>query len=139
MNKGLARLIFLIVFLVPVGWYLFLQLFGDNNFSLKLKYPINECAEIAQVLIVKRPDSVSLAEKNYMDRVAYAAKERSVLFIEKDIDFFDCINQSSSDLVLTDENGLWGNYKLSREGVDLLLIELDILLLQKSYGKGTYR
>ncbi len=74
-----------------------------------------------------------------MDRVAFAANKRSIPFFKKDQKVFDCINQSAADLVLVDENGLWGSYELTREGVDLLLTELDILLLQKSYGEGTDR
>ncbi len=139
MKKGLARLIFLVVFLIPVCWYLFLQLFGSNNFSLELSYAIDGCDDVTEVLILRRSDSVSIAKQNYMDRVSYAANKRSIQFLKKDQKFFDCINQSSSDLVLVDDEGLWGSYELSREGVDVLLTELDILLLQKSYGKGTYR
>lgn len=84
-------------------------------------------------------DSVSLTKQNYLDRVVYAVENKKVPLAKKDQDFFECINQSESDLVLISEEGLWGAYDLSREGVDQLLTELDILLLQKTYGEGTYR
>jgi len=139
LNKGLARLIFLIVFLIPVAWYLILQLLGDNNFSLEKKSDLNDCISPSGVMVIKSDDSVSIAKKNYLDRVTYLTSKRDITLQEKGEDFFSCINQTEADLVLINEEGLWGSYELSREGVDLLITELDILLLQSSYGEGAYR
>ena len=139
MNKGLARLIFLIVFFIPVAWYLILQLFGDNNFSLQLKGELGGCIRTDSVKVIRLSDSLSIAERNYLDRVEYYTSRRSILLEEKGQEFFTCINQSDMDLVLISKQGVWGGYELSREGVDLLITELDILLLQDNYGKGTYR
>jgi len=140
LKKGLARLIFLVVFLIPVGWYLFLQLFGSNSFAIELKASINpQCGLFEEIAVITKGDSVSLSKKNYLDRVTYAVERKSIRLEIKDQFFFDCINQPASDLVLVDERGVWGGYTLSRDGVDLLLTELDILLLQKSYGQGTDR
>lgn len=69
----------------------------------------------------------------------YAIDRNSISFQEMDAEFFNCINQPDVDLVLLNEEGLWGGYVLSREGVDLLLTELDILILQNLYGEGAYR
>ncbi|MEM6641566.1 MAG: hypothetical protein AAF616_01190 [Bacteroidota bacterium] len=139
MKKGLTRLIFIVVFLIPVVWYLFLQLFGTNKFSLVLERDLGECDTATLVRVTYGFDSVSTAKRNYLQRVFYAAEKRSVLMKRQGRDFFDCVNQTEADLVLIDEAGIWGGYELSREGVDRLITELDILLLQKSYGKGTYR
>ena len=140
MKKGLARLIFLVVFLIPVGWYLFLQLFGSNSFSLRLESEIeSSCALFQEVQVVSKIDSVSISKQNYLERVQFSTSKKKILLATESQDFFDCINQSDADLVLVDERGLWGAYSLSRDGVDLLLTELDILLLQKSYGQGTSR
>ncbi len=139
-SKGLKRLLVFIVFLIPVTWYLILQLFGSNNFSLSLKSEIDEaCTRYTTISIVSKSDSLSLVETNYINRVIYAAKKRSADLIYEDQFYFDCINQSDADLVLVNEDGLWGGYELSRDGVDQLLTELDILTLQKTYGKGTSR
>lgn len=74
-----------------------------------------------------------------MNRVIYGAKKRSANLVYQSESYFECIGQKESDIVLVDEKGLWGFYELNREGVDQLLTELDILVLQKSYGKGTSR
>ena len=86
-----------------------------------------------------KQDSISISKQNYLDRVTYATQKKSIELITKDQLFFECINQTEVDLVLIDERGLWGGYSLSRDGVDLLLTELDILLLQKTYGKSAER
>ena len=139
MNKGIARLIFIVVFLIPVAWYLILQLFGDNKFSLTPIGSLNDCVESAEVQIIRSSDAVSIAEKNYLDRVLYYANKRSIEVLQKDDFFFQCVNQSDADLVLINEAGVWGAYALSREGVDLLITELDILILQQTYGEGAER
>ena len=139
-GKGLKRIIIFVVFLIPVAWYLILQLFGDNRFALKLIDSIPEsCESYTEITIVSRDDSLSVVETNYMNRVVYAADKRKATLIYKSQPFFDCINQSDTDLVLVNKEGLWGSYELSREGVDQLLTELDILTLQQQYGKGTSR
>ena len=123
-----------------MAWYLILQLFGSNSFALELQYQLaDECEAIGEITVVRRSDSVSIAKRNYLERVTYGAEKRKVPFEVKEQNFFNCINQSEADLVLLDEQGLWGAYALSREGVDLILTELDVLLLQKSYGKGAER
>ncbi|MEQ8627832.1 hypothetical protein [Ekhidna sp.] len=139
-NKGLKRTFIFIVLLIPVAWYLILQLFGDNRFSLALMAEIpSECQQFEEITIVSKSDSLSLVETNYMNRVIYAVDKRKATLVYESISFFDCINQSDVDLVLINKEGLWGGYDLTREGVDQLLTELDILTLQQSYGKGTSR
>ncbi|SNS78645.1 hypothetical protein SAMN05421640_1234 [Ekhidna lutea] len=139
-SKGLKRLAFFVVFLIPVVWYLFLQLFGSNNFSLELQNPVPEgCLAYEQITIASKDDSLSVVETNYMNRVIYGADKRSANLIYNSQEYFDCLNQPEADLVLINKEGLWGAYNLNREGVDQLLTELDILTLQQSYGKGTSR
>lgn len=125
--------------MIPVTWYLILQLFGSNNFSLDLVDDITDCDQFEQVTIISRTDSVSIARQNYLDRVRFGAEKRNIAIILKEESFFNCINQSEADLVLVSEQGLWGGYTLTRDGVDQLLTELDILLIQQSYGKGAKR
>lgn len=121
-------------------WYLILQLFGDNRFSLALLGTIPEnCERYSEITIVSKSDTLSVVETNYMNRVVYAADKRNATLLYQSASFFECINQMDADLVLINIEGIWGSYILSREGVDQLLTELDILSIQESYGKGTKR
>jgi len=97
------------------------------------------CRQFVEITVVSQSGSLSLVETNYMNRVIYAVDKRNINLSYEPVSFFDCINQSGSDLVLVNEEGLWGAYNLTREGVDRLLTELDILTLQQSYDKGTSR
>lgn len=98
-----------------------------------------KCGTFPGVTVLTKLDSVSLSKQNYLDRVRYAVDKKRIPLIKQEHFFFDCINQKDAELVLVDENGLWGFYELTRDGVDELITELDILLLQKSYGQGTDR
>ncbi len=98
-----------------------------------------ECKQYNSITVVSKDDSLSVVETNYMNRVIYAADKRKAVLTYESQSFFDCLNQSSADLVLVNEEGIWGIYELSREGVDQLLTELDILTLQQTYGEGTVR
>ena len=106
---------------------------------MQLQGELGGCIRTDSVTVIRLSDSLSIAERNYLDRVEYYTSRRSILLEEKGQEFFTCINQSDMDLVLISKQGVWGGYELSREGVDLLITELDILLLQDNYGKGTYR
>jgi len=139
LNRGLARLLFFFVFLIPVGWYLFLQLFGDNNFNLIVKDDLPDTCEISEISILLISDSLSISEKNYFMRVEYGAKERSIPIIASADSIYDCIKPTGESLVLINKQGIWGEYSLSREGVDQLLTELDILMLQENYGREASR
>ncbi len=125
---------------MPVAWYLLLQLFGNNNFSLTLLYKIpEECKQFSEILIVSKKDSLSLVETSYMNQMVSSIEKRKVNMVYDSLIFFNCINQQDADLVLVSDRGLWGSYKLSRKGIDQLLTELDILTLQQSYGKEISR
>ena len=108
-SRGLKRLVVFVVFLVPVCWYLFLQLFGSNEFSLVRVsgYP-SDCKSYNEITILSKNDSLSLVETNYMNRVIFGAEKRAASLVVEEQVFFDCINQSGVDLVLIDESGLWG-------------------------------
>ncbi|MEQ9466533.1 MAG: hypothetical protein RLN88_03925 [Ekhidna sp.] len=139
-SRGLKRHTFFIVFLIPVTWYLILQLFGDNQFALNSLEPVPDgCTRYTAITVVAREDSLSVVETNYMNRVIYAAEKRKAILKYESSEYFSCINQIDTDLVLVNDEGLWGAYSLSRKGVDQLLTELDILTLQQSYGEGTTR
>ncbi len=138
-NKGLKRLAFFVVFLIPVGWYFFLQLFGSNKFALTSVEPISEeCGNISTISVLYTGDSTSVGQTNYLDRVVYQTITKDVPFLYGQSLFFDCL-QIENELILANKDGIWGVYKLDRGGVDQLLTELDILIIQTSYGEGTSR
>lgn len=139
-NKGIQRFIFFIVFLIPITWYLFLQAFGENKFSLKVIKPIpSSCGVYQDTKILMQSHDLGIESQNYLDRVIFGAKKRKVSLDTMSNDFFNCLETEQNFFALVDEKGLRGIYSLDREGVDLLLTELDVLLLQKMYGKGTNR
>ena len=106
---------------------------------ISVPFALNDCVNVKEITVGISSDSLTLAEKNYFQRVEFAVNKKSINLQRLDQETFDCINQNDADLVLLSKEGLWGGYELSREGVDLLLTELDILILQNSYGEGTYR
>lgn len=121
-----------------MGWYLFLQAFGSNNFSVSLKGSVlAECGEFDKIAIVYTTDSLSASQINHLNRVTYRTSKKDIPF-SVDEGLFECA-EIEEDLVLLDSDGVWGTYPLDRDGVDVLLTELDILIIQKSYGKGVSR
>lgn len=102
--------------------------------------PIAEACNGPQFIsIVVKSDSLSTLELNYWNKVKSISGKRRVSLLRKGAIFFDCINQSGDDIVLIDEEGIWGVYALNREDTDLLASELGILKLQKTYGEGSSR
>lgn len=125
--------------MIPVAWYLILQLFGSNNFSLELAKAANpECGSFTELTILMRADTFSISKQNYLNRVEYGARDRSIP-LQIDEDYFNCMGMEQAEMLLVSEKGVWGGYSLTRDGVDLLLTELDILLLKSKYGKGAKR
>lgn len=116
-----------------------MQVFGSNNFAIELIAEIDGCLKPEGIAVIIRDSIVSLSKRNYQERIVYRANEKGIPLIKKDEDFFTCINQSHADLVLVSEEGLWGSYELTRDEVEEFIAELEILIIQKSYGKGTYR
>lgn len=100
---------------------------------------IEGCESFSEIVVITRNDSLSVTDSNYMNRVIYGCNQRDIDLKKRDENFFECINHFEADLVLISDEGLWGSYELSRSGVDQLLTEIDILIIQKSYGKGTKR
>ena len=58
-------LFFVVVFGLPVGWYLFLQIFGENKFDLPVieKYEQPNC-EFNGPVVLSKPDFVQQKSKS---------------------------------------------------------------------------
>ncbi len=127
------------IFLIPVTWYLFLQIFGSNKFALDSVVPIaEECGKIDEISVLYKGDSSATELTNYLSRVIYQTQAKEIPLVYNQSSLFECL-QVTKEFVLANKDGIWGVYNLDREGVDQLLTELDILIIQNSYGKGTSR
>ncbi len=127
MRKLLVILFFVIVFGLPVAWYLILQIFGENKFDLpKLGTIQNGC-------ISKNAPATLILEA----RVTKAVNEWNRLnaFLEHsnsgEIEMFmaDSCNISSSAVLVESSGEVRGEYGFTREEVDRMITEMDIYLL----------
>ena len=125
MRNFLKALILIIVFGVPVFWYLFLQLFGENKFDLPTlgEVEVNCIKNENRLLIFK--DIESVYEQNLLSRIEQN-KYTSTLLISTDR---GCLNSPEHDMYLVDEYGkVRGTYKFSSEDVERLMVETQLLL-----------
>jgi len=121
-----------------VTWYFFLQVFGSNRFAIELQSQISkECGTFEELSILYTSDLLSASQVNHLNRITYRTSVKNIPLLIDQV-LFDCTG-IEEDLVLLDREGIWGVYQLDREGVDRLLTELDVLIIQKSYGKGVSR
>ncbi|MEP1094645.1 MAG: hypothetical protein ABJG78_06015 [Cyclobacteriaceae bacterium] len=119
-------------------WYFFLQIFGSNKFAIELKSSVpTDCGSFEELSILYSYDSLNASQVNHLNRVTYRTSAKNIP-LSNDPLFFECTG-IVENLVLVDREGIWGMYALDRDGVDILLTELDILIVQKSYGKGVSR
>lgn len=115
---------FVVVFGLPVAWYLFLQTFGENQFALpKIARWDQHCIELAQPSLVIREGAFQ-SYPNQWKRVEIALKKSGV-FSLKEVKTCDL----DHDLYLVDQEGwIRGTFMVNREEVDRLLAEIDIYL-----------
>ncbi len=98
----------------------------------------SKCGRFGDISVIYTSVPLHTAELSCFNRIAYRTEIKKVPLVSDSLGFIHCMNYAS-DMLLVDEEGIWGAYELSREGVDNLLTELDILIFQKSYGKGVSR
>ena len=127
MYKRIFKSILLIIILgVPVFWYLFLQLFGENQFELQ---PIrdfqSDCFKNSvSIIVTQSPEGID--EENQLDRLVNKVDNRQVRVL---VDSLNCVPDSSAEkLYLIDGTQLRGAYLLTIDEVDRLLVEQDLLL-----------
>lgn len=128
---------FVVVFGLPVGWYLFLQAFGENQFAL----PVLEAAEFAceeesKTYAIVRLDSViGRIKPNERQRVIKKLMDiGEVKLVEGNKD--SC--KWKYEMTLIDHEGMIrGIYDLKREEVDRFMAEVDIYVLNYRNGTST--
>ncbi|WP_421869006.1 hypothetical protein [Marinoscillum sp.] len=127
---------FILVFGLPVGWYLFLQAFGENKFALPVIEKSEGNCEEPQGYAVVRLDSIAANTKpNERQRVITKLMNiGEVKLIEGNKD--SC--KWNYEMSLVDHDGMIrGIYDLKREEVDRFLAEVDIYVLNYRNGTST--
>lgn len=126
-------LFFVVVFGLPVAWYVFLQVFGENKFDLPLleKYEVPGCEVQGPVVLSK----LSLVQENpnqFERLIKQLNGKGSIGFYSID---HECM--MGYDLIFVDQQEVVrGQYGSSREEVDRLLAEVDIYLLNQENEKS---
>ncbi len=100
---------------------------------------MQECGNFTEITVIQRINSYGAVQINQINRLVQKASAKNIAIVDQEDSFFTCIGYEDAELVLVNADGIWGEYKLSRDEVDRLLTELDILILQKSYGQGVSR
>jgi hypothetical protein len=133
-GRGLIRLVFVVVFGIPVLWYLFLQLFGDNRFQLPVISVLGDCKGQGTVLLLKTND-LDIKQQNELNRVFQVLEKKQLRF-----DTLSTCGFEKAEIVLVDKKRqVRGEYQLERRDVDRFFTELDILMLVENYGEGIRR
>lgn len=127
---------FIIVFGLPVAWYLFLQAFGENRFDLPVfEKAVSECTVMDKKALVRLDKTVGLLKPNERQRVITKLMDiGEVELIEANSD--SC--KWSYEMSLVDHDGMIrGIYEFNREEVDRLMAEVDIYVLNYRNGTST--
>jgi hypothetical protein len=121
-------LFFIVVFGLPIFWYLVLQIFGENKFDLpKLGLIDSTCVERDNVATLLIDSSAINNHINELNRLL----EQFVDIDSNDLKMsysINCLN--NSEALLIDHLGvIRGEYLITREEMDRMLTEMDIYLL----------
>ncbi|RED96239.1 hypothetical protein [Marinoscillum furvescens] len=131
-RKALVVLFFIVVFGLPVCWYLFLQAFGENKFALPVLSTYESTCDSLSFDKAGLLVDADLA-KTYPNEFA-RIDER--LNQESNLQLVLTSCEMADDMMLVDhENQVRGIYDLNREEVDRLLAEIDIYLMNLNHSK----
>lgn len=79
---------------------------------------------------------MEMDERNQLSRVERILKRKKLVIDETD---YPCFGDTLGLLIIDKENNLRGSYLLEHSDISRLFVELDIIILQESYGKGVSR
>jgi len=128
LKKILKFFILILVFGLPVSWYLFLQAFGQNQFQLSPVGNVNETCNLESASLYIIDTSVVDDEKLQLQRlmIQLIDNDWSYNFYTSKEDCFAEFN--TYPLILVGYNReIIGYYELSIEEVDRVLVEFDLL------------
>ena len=128
MKKILKFFILILVFGLPVSWYLFLQVFGQNQFQLFPVGNVKETCNLKSSSLYILDTGLVYDEKLQLQRLMIQLKDNNWSYdfsTSKD----DCFGEFNTyPLILVGYNReIIGYYELSIEEVDRVLVEFDLL------------
>ncbi|MEQ8471022.1 MAG: hypothetical protein RIC35_07550 [Marinoscillum sp.] len=135
-KKVLVVAFFLVVFGMPLAWYLFLQMFGENQFALPEYGRYTSTCELPlNSAVVLLDEKAAERQPNERQRVINRLMELGeVQFIETNMD--SCKLSYEMNLVDHDKV-IRGVYDFNREEVDRFMAEVDIYILNYQNGTST--
>lgn len=132
-RKTLKTFILLIVFGVPVIWYLFLQLFGENQFELEVLGKLDSSCLSAQSTVFLLHKDYDMESQNQLRRLSTFLEDHDIILFKDSMNCFSIPEQPP--LMLVDgENNLRGRYDITLKEIDRIMVEVDLL---KSLENGT--
>ncbi|MEO9475583.1 MAG: hypothetical protein ABJG41_08610 [Cyclobacteriaceae bacterium] len=126
-KKFKAIIFFLIVFGLPVSWYLILQIFGENKFDLPVLEQLNEeCVLINDTGYLQIDTARFAAHKTEWKKIKNQMSKVSPDLLQI---VYDDRCMEGYDMAIVDEKGqLRGAFGINREDTDRLLTEIDIYI-----------
>ena len=128
MRKIIKFCILILVFGLPVSWYLFLQAFGQNQFQLEPIGMVEETCKLESGTLYILDTSVVDDEKLQLRRLTLQLTENDWSY-----EFYtfkeNCFGEFNKyPLILVGDNReIIGHYELTIEEVDRVLVEFDLL------------
>ncbi len=122
--------ILFIIFGVPVFWYLFLQLFGENKFELPVLYKkgIETSCVGDSPTFIYREGPRSTVEENQFNRLEQYSISNSFGFIPYDNTCIASDFEIEDFILVSREGDIIGNYPLTIIEVDRAIAEGDLLI-----------
>lgn len=125
MKKVKTIIILGVVFILPCGWYLFLQAFGENRFELPKSGLLSDrCAgQFSNAVMALYESSIPDEFPNEWSRMVHFSAGNKIGLLP------DSTCLKPNEILLVDANGyIRGAYFCSREETDRMLTEIDILI-----------
>ncbi|WP_258105096.1 hypothetical protein [Marinoscillum sp. MHG1-6] len=126
MKKLIVAGFFIVVFVLPISWYLILQIFGENKFDIPKFEMVADSCRIVDGAYLQLNAELWETKRNELTRIkrrfeSVSDSEMKLIMEES------CLKDNAA--VLVDEEGYYrGFYKASREETDRILTEVDIYL-----------
>jgi hypothetical protein len=127
--KQVAKVLVLFLLLgVPVCWYLFLQLFGENKFELPTITTIEASCNLTPNTLYRLPRELTIGQNNELRRLE--DKLDGNVELQDYSGSGDCFEEfGEADLILLGMNNeVKGIYQLTIEEVDRAIVECDLLI-----------
>jgi hypothetical protein len=134
-RKALFRFVLLILF-IPVGLLLVLHFFGKNRMEVPNMGLIEDCDLPNQLVIIQSGIPENNLQKNQLLRIN---KNLSFKGLVLNTETRSCMGDTISILLIDKEHQLRGAYYLDQAEINRFFAELDILLMNESYGEGVSR